>query len=380
MRQPVLVSLAFAVLCPCIARSQEEPPVEWIDAKTNHRVVRLSREPGSASLYFHQYPYSADGKKLVFTAPSGIWTVDLESRELDQVVEGRVGILLTGRKTGDVYFVRWQPRDREGRRSEFRVQGDVRPRRDRPGRGWPGTGEVFAANLDTHQQRQIAKLPEAFGGGNVAVNADETMLVGIGRDPDGKPEPRALPNGTGEGRLTPGWSSGEPRLIYTIDIASGDVNVIHRENEWLNHLQCSPTDPGQILFCHEGPWHFVDRTWLIRTDGSGLTQVHPRTMDMEIGATSSSATTARRYGTTCRRRGAWCSGWPATRSPPANAPGTTTGATSGRSTTTSRRMASCSRATAAGPTASPTEAPAASGSTRPETVNGSIFSDRKWPE
>ena len=68
----------------------EEPPVDWVDAKTGHRVVRLSREPGSASLYFHQYPYSADGKKLIFTAPSGIWTVDLETHELDQVVEGRV--------------------------------------------------------------------------------------------------------------------------------------------------------------------------------------------------------------------------------------------------------------------------------------------------
>jgi oligogalacturonide lyase len=37
------------------------------------------------------------------------------------------------------------------------------------------------------------------------------------------------------------------------------------------------------LFCHEGPWHFVERTWTMRTDGTGLTQVHPRTMDMEIG-------------------------------------------------------------------------------------------------
>jgi oligogalacturonide lyase len=36
------------------------------------------------------------------------------------------------------------------------------------------------------------------------------------------------------------------------------------------------------MFCHEGPWHFVDRVWLIRSDGSGLTAVHPRTMDMEI--------------------------------------------------------------------------------------------------
>ena len=36
------------------------------------------------------------------------------------------------------------------------------------------------------------------------------------------------------------------------------------------------------MFCHEGPWHKVDRTWTIRTDGSGLTQIHHRTMNMEI--------------------------------------------------------------------------------------------------
>jgi oligogalacturonide lyase len=277
--------VALAVVASCaVALAEEEPPVEWVDAKTGHRVVRLSREPGSASLYFHQYPYSADGKKLIFTSPTGIWTVDLETRELDQVVEGRVGVLLTGRKTGDVYYIRWRPREGEAERDELRAQGDVRPRRDRrrPGRGWRGTGEVFAANLDTHEERLVAKLPAAFGGGNVAVNADETMLVGIGRDPEGKVEPRVPPDRRFEGRLLPGWASGEPRLIYTIDIASGDVNVIHRANEWLNHLQSSPTDPQQFLFCHEGPWHFVDRTWIMRTDGEGPTQVHRRTMDMEI--------------------------------------------------------------------------------------------------
>jgi oligogalacturonide lyase len=275
---------ALVAALPWVALADEEPPVDWIDAKTGHRVVRLSREPGSASLYFHQYPFSADGKKLIFTSPTGIWTVDLETHELDQVVDGRVHTLLTGRKTGDVYYIRWTASDDDDRREVNRIQGDIRQRRNRqrPRRGWRGKGDVYAANLVTHEERLIAKLPEAFGGGNVAVNADETMLVGIGRDPDGKVEPRSLPNGTGESRLTPGWTSGDPRLIYTIDLKSGDVNVIHRANEWLNHLQCSPTDPGQVLFCHEGPWHFVDRTWLIRTDGSGLTKVHPRKMDMEI--------------------------------------------------------------------------------------------------
>jgi oligogalacturonide lyase len=70
--------------------------------------------------------------------------------------------------------------------------------------------------------------------------------------------------------------------LYTIDVASGETRVLHRSREWLNHLQCSPTDPQQIMFCHEGPWHYVDRIWLIRSDGSDLTLVHPRTMNREI--------------------------------------------------------------------------------------------------
>ncbi len=36
------------------------------------------------------------------------------------------------------------------------------------------------------------------------------------------------------------------------------------------------------MFCHEGPWHKVDRIWTIRADGTGLRKVHTRTMEMEI--------------------------------------------------------------------------------------------------
>jgi oligogalacturonide lyase len=50
----------------------------------------------------------------------------------------------------------------------------------------------------------------------------------------------------------------------------------------LNHVQFSPTDPNLIMFCHEGPWHKVDRVWTIKTDGTDLRKIHSRTMDMEI--------------------------------------------------------------------------------------------------
>jgi len=71
-------------------------------------------------------------------------------------------------------------------------------------------------------------------------------------------------------------------VLFTINTATGELKKIYHDNDWTNHLQCSPTDPKQIMFCHEGPWHYNDRTWLIRTDGSGLTKVHTRTMEMEI--------------------------------------------------------------------------------------------------
>jgi oligogalacturonide lyase len=41
-------------------------------------------------------------------------------------------------------------------------------------------------------------------------------------------------------------------------------------------------DPGLLLYCHEGTWHEVDRTWTIRSDGTGRRLIHKRTMDMEI--------------------------------------------------------------------------------------------------
>ena len=197
--------------------AQAALPTEWIDPDTGHRVIRLSREPGTASLYFHQNAYSADGKKLVVTNPHGIATINLATREIDQVVEGRVNILVTGHKTGRIYYTK--------------------------------DGAIFATDLDTHATREIAKIPVQAGrGGAIAVNANETMLVGIAADPDGKTAPRTPPPGGQGGRLEASWASGTPKMLYTIDIETGAFRKIYTENDWTNHLQMSPTDPNLIMF------------------------------------------------------------------------------------------------------------------------------------
>ena len=72
---------AFAVFR--IATLAETPPKEWVDPATGHRVVRLSDESGTASLYFHQNPYTASGDKMVVTTREGLATIDLRTRKIE---------------------------------------------------------------------------------------------------------------------------------------------------------------------------------------------------------------------------------------------------------------------------------------------------------
>ena len=86
-------------------RRRQDPPREWIEASTGHRVVRLSDEPGTASLYFHQNPYTATGDKMVVSTPGGLATIALATRTITPLVEGRVSHLVVGRKTRQAFYI-----------------------------------------------------------------------------------------------------------------------------------------------------------------------------------------------------------------------------------------------------------------------------------
>ena len=92
--------------------AQTALPTEWIDPDTGHRVIRLSREDGTQSLYFNQNAYTADGKKLIVTTASGgIATIILATREVRPLVAGPVSVLVCAGDGGDSEMVarpRWQ--------------------------------------------------------------------------------------------------------------------------------------------------------------------------------------------------------------------------------------------------------------------------------
>jgi oligogalacturonide lyase len=70
--------------------------------------------------------------------------------------------------------------------------------------------------------------------------------------------------------------------LFFYNLKTGETKKFNRCTDWLNHLLFSPTDPNLLMFCHEGPWHKLDRVWTIRTDGTDLKLIHQRTMAMEI--------------------------------------------------------------------------------------------------
>jgi oligogalacturonide lyase len=229
----------------CSIAAAQDPPREWIDPDTGHKVIRLSTEPGSQSLYFHQNAYTPDGKKLIITTPSGISTIDLATREIQKVVDGRIRVIIAGYKTGDIYYMK--------------------------------DGSVYATSIDGKTTRHVAKLPE--NGSVNSVNADETLLAGSITQPAATTLPANLSKAA---RIDARFNQRLPMCLFFLEIKSGQVRTCNHGTDWLNHIQFSPTDPTLLMFCHEGPWHKVDRTWTIRTDGSQLTKIHTRTMAMEI--------------------------------------------------------------------------------------------------
>src|SRR2546423_6951112 len=84
---------------------QQEIPREWIDPDTGHRVIRLSDEPGTASLYFHQNPYTAKGDLMVVSTREGLAIIALPSRTITPLVSGRATNLVVGRKTRQAFYI-----------------------------------------------------------------------------------------------------------------------------------------------------------------------------------------------------------------------------------------------------------------------------------
>ena len=300
----ILTALVFALVSlPAVAQTtpgMPPPPRTWVDKDTGHRVSRLSNEPNSGGFYFNVNAYTPDDKQMVYTAPDGIHVLDLASRETRLLVPNPsrpadadnnprarfmygVHALVVGHKTNSVFYTEANP--------ETRVVS------------------VYKADTNTGKIRKLIDLPPNHM--IVSINADETLAAGtsIVGGPRGEAYGAAMPSAQRrpdnrvasphEGPHYQPMNKGQmmerrlaahlPLVLFTIRLEPGpngekpgDIKILLHSTDWVNHLLFSPTDPTLLMYCHEGPWHKVDRIWNIHTDGTHNTLIHHRTMAMEI--------------------------------------------------------------------------------------------------
>src|SRR5215470_5777230 len=138
-----------------------ELPREWIDPDTGHRVIRLSTEPGTQSLYFHQNAYTPQGDLIIVNAPSGIQTINLRTWAVRTIVP-HASASFVARHGRTVYFLRPEHPQPDRGQGQSAGQGQ-------------GATLVFSANIDTGRTHQIGRLAR---GSIVSINANETLLLG----------------------------------------------------------------------------------------------------------------------------------------------------------------------------------------------------------
>jgi oligogalacturonide lyase len=240
--------------------STGEPPTSWIDPDTGHKVVRITREPGSASFYFNVNSYTPNSKEMIYTTPDGISVIDLSTWKTRSVVRGKVRAIVVGHKTPSVFYIK------------------------------PEEQALYVTNVDTGETHKLAAVPRR--GSIATVNADETLAAGTyiegdsGQDynSDQKGEqshPLLQPRNKGE-MMQQRLAARLPLVLFTVDLRTGATKTLVHSTDWINHLLFSPADPDLLMYCHEGPWQKVDRIWTIHTDGTHNILIHKRTMFMEI--------------------------------------------------------------------------------------------------
>lgn len=277
MNPVILLSsvLAFSTtaLCaqPVMETGGQKMPNEWIDKSTGHKVIKLiNRNGNNMSFYFHNNPFI--GNKMIFygtdylhTAKNDsvkqetgnipatnkqLYTVDLQTKKVEQLtfLPHPMNGEIVARKTNKVYY---QVND-----------------------------SIFSTDVTTKATRLVFKFPADFKGNITTINSNENLLAGVWSSPKERDIFKANPNKSSYFNLI--YEAKEPRTLFTIDVNTGVLKKIFTDSAWLNHVQFSPTDPDLLMFCHEGPWHKVNRIWTININTKDTMLMHRRTMDMEI--------------------------------------------------------------------------------------------------
>ncbi|MES1219584.1 MAG: oligogalacturonate lyase family protein [Bacteroidota bacterium] len=267
----IIISLP-SLAQPVMETGGQKMPDEWIDKDTHHKIIKLSRLEGSnMSFYFHNNPFVGD-EMLFYNSSNPISGAEDENQKFDvnnqnirnkQLFKLDLATFKATQLTNHPITMAGEIVSPKLNEAFYQVKDSV-----------------FAVNIQTKKERLVYVFPDNFKASITTINADGTLLAGAWSEDKEKelfkqnPEKKDYFNVIYEAKL--------PRTLFTVNIKTGQLNKIFTDSAWLNHIQFSPTIPSLLMFCHEGPWHKVDRIWTIDINTKQVKLIHKRTMVNEI--------------------------------------------------------------------------------------------------
>jgi len=240
-----------------------------------------STAAGDSKIYQTHTQWTADGEWLIFRsgrAKGEAMAVNEKSGEMVQVSEGGYsGMLCVARKSMKLYFMR------DGQR-----EARAASRADSTRRRGPQSLQIIEVDLQklftdsraakmqsaSAYQRIIGTTDPSIGaGGDMALDgAEDRLYFRIGREEAARhlPDTVVVQKNFGPRNMGAG-----PSGIASMDIATGKVTHVVSVPFQVGHIQTNPWVGGEIVFCWETGGKSPQRTWIVRSDGSGLRPLYP---------------------------------------------------------------------------------------------------------
>lgn len=238
------------------------------DPVTGIPLTFLTSTPaGDAKIYQTHNQWTSDGKWIIFRSrrvPGQAMAVNEESGVIVQVTEsGYAGMLCVADHSMHLYFIRNQ---RNPRGPVQIIKVDLAT--------LFADSEAGKLQHASVYEKVCGTIPAEMGAsGDMALDpTEEFAYFRVSREaaarhlePGTKPEPSFGPRGMGAG----------PGGLARMNLKTGEVKFMVAVPFQVGHIQTNPWMPGEIVFCWETGGKAPQRTWTVRSDGTGLRPLYP---------------------------------------------------------------------------------------------------------
>lgn len=232
----------------------------YTDEKSGAQITQLTNQGINYHFYFTENSFDLDGKTIYFlsnrehegTEICNLFKMDLDSGEMVQLTDDPLGVEV-GRitKTPDGEYVAYVTG------SQLRLYNTK-------------TGE----NKLLYEEKNHMLLQ------NLSFSCDK-QWIGFNRNEDVDALPDGGPNYAGFKEKMFATKDGH---VSVIRLDGSEFHDVFRDTHWLSHFQFSPDNPDIAMFCHEGPWNYVQqRIWMINMNTGDIWPCFRQTEDDCVG-------------------------------------------------------------------------------------------------